>query len=61
MHVGYKQCILDSSIVSQDSIALSLLQLQYHYGIIPNIKSKGVVAQKVLKKMLSLRKEDQHK
>ena len=49
------QCYVDGDLSSLNTIASSLLQLQSVYGIIPNIKSKGVGAKKVLQKLFRMR------
>ncbi len=54
----FKQCYVDGDLSCLDTIAHGLLKLQASYGIIPNIKSKGVGAKKVLQKMLHKRVEE---
>jgi hypothetical protein len=46
---------VDGDLSSLNTIASSLLQLQSVYGVIPNIKSKGVGAKKVLQKLFRMR------
>ena len=53
------QCYVDGDLSSLNVIALALLKMQTIYGVIPNIKSKGVTAKKVLQKLLRMRVQEE--
>lgn len=53
------QCYVDGDLSSLNIVALALLKLQFLFGIIPNIRSKGLGAKKVLQKMMHLRVEEE--
>ena len=55
----YPQCYVDGDLSSLNVIALALLKLQFIFGIIPNVRSKGLGARKVLQKMMRLRVEEE--
>lgn len=50
---------MDGDFSALDIIAESLLQVQAQYGIIPNIRSKGHCARKILQKMMALRASEE--
>jgi hypothetical protein len=50
---------VDGDLSSLNVIAMALLKLQTIYGVIPNIKSKGLGAKKVLQKLLRMRVEEE--
>ena len=54
----FKQCYVDGDTSPLNAAARSLLQLQNLYGLIPQIRSKGAAARKVLQKLLHLRREE---
>lgn len=54
----FKQCYIDGDTSSLHVVAASLHRLQKVLGLIPNLKSKGAAARKVLQKLLHLRRED---
>eukprot|EP01038_Epipyxis_sp_PR26KG_P009327 gene9327-12565_t len=55
----FKQCYVDGDLSSLNIIALSLHKMQSLYGIIPNIKCKGLGAKKVLQKLFRIRIEEE--
>lgn len=50
---------MDGDLSSLNSIALSLHKLQTIFGLIPNVRSKGLGAKKVLQKLLRMRVEEE--
>jgi hypothetical protein len=55
----FKQCYVDGDTSPLNAAARSLLQLQNLYGLIPQVRSKGAAARKVLQKLLHLRREEE--
>jgi hypothetical protein len=53
------QCSIDGDTSSLNAVARALLKLQGIYGIIPNIKGKGVATKKILQKLMKLRVEEE--
>lgn len=49
---------MDGDLSSLNQIAMALLKLQAVFGVIPNIRSKGLGAKKVLQKLFKLRIEE---
>jgi hypothetical protein len=49
---------VDGDFSSLNIVAEALLKVQMQFGIIPNIRSKGHAARKVLQKMMSMRVEE---
>lgn len=50
---------MDGDLSSLNIIALALLKMQTIYGVIPNVKSKGLGAKKVLQKLLRMRVQEE--
>lgn len=55
----FKQCYVDGDLSSLNTVAMGLLKLQSLFGVIPNIKSKGLGSKKVLQKMFRMRVEEE--
>ena len=55
---AFKQCYVDGDTSYLHAAARSLCKLQNLVGVIPNIKSKGVLSRKVIQKLMRLRRED---
>jgi hypothetical protein len=53
------QCYVDGDLSSLNVVAQSLLKFQSMFGVIPNVKSKGVAARKVLQRMMHRRFEEE--
>jgi hypothetical protein len=53
------QCYVDGDTSSLTAAARALLKIQSQFGIIPNVKSKGAAARKVIQKLLHMRREDE--
>lgn len=49
---------MDGDLSSLTVVAQALLKVQMLFGVIPNVRSKGHCAKKVLQKMMSLRVEE---
>lgn len=49
---------MDGDLSSLTVVAQALLKVQVLFGVIPNVRSKGHCAKKVLQKMMSLRVEE---
>lgn len=54
----FKQCSVDGDLSSLTVVAQALLKIQMLFGVIPNVRSKGHCAKKVLQKLMSLRVEE---
>ena len=54
----YYQCSVDGDLSSLTVVAQALLKIQMLFGVIPNVRSKGHCAKKVLQKLMSLRVEE---
>lgn len=54
----FRQCSVDGDLSSLTVVAQALLKVQMLFGVIPNVRSKGHCAKKVLQKMMSLRVEE---
>lgn len=57
-HSYTHQCSVDGDLSSLTVVAQALLKIQMLFGVIPNIRSKGHCAKKVLQKLMSLRVEE---
>ncbi len=49
---------MDGDLSSLTVVAQALLKIQMLFGVIPNVRSKGHCAKKVLQKLMSLRVEE---
>lgn len=49
---------MDGDLSSLTVVAQALLKMQMLFGVIPNVRSKGSCAKKVLQKLMSLRVEE---
>jgi hypothetical protein len=54
----FKQCYVDGDLSCLNTISAALNRLQQQFGLIHNVKTKGVGAKKVLQRMLHARVED---
>lgn len=61
MSYVFKQCYVDGDLSCLNIITHALLKLQSQFGIIPNVRSKGVGARKILQRMMYRRVEDENK
>ena len=50
---------MDGDLSSLNVIAMALLKMQTIYGVIPNIKSKGLGAKKILQRLMRMRVEEE--
>jgi vacuolar protein sorting-associated protein 33A len=58
MDTVFKQCSVDGDTSSLNAVARALWRLQTIYGIIPNVKSKGLASKKIVQKLLHIRSEE---
>lgn len=55
----FRQCYVDGDTSLLNSVARALCRIQSTYGVIPNVKSKGAAAKKVLQKLMHFRREEE--
>ncbi len=53
------QCYVDGDLSCLNVIAQAIARLQNVYGVIPNVKSKGVGARKVLQRLMHRRVDEE--
>eukprot|EP01112_Ceratiomyxa_fruticulosa_P014948 TRINITY_DN4340_c0_g6_i1.p1 TRINITY_DN4340_c0_g6~~TRINITY_DN4340_c0_g6_i1.p1 ORF type:complete len:617 (-),score=127.38 TRINITY_DN4340_c0_g6_i1:93-1943(-) len=57
LDTAYRECLLDGDRTSLFYVARSLMKLQSLFGLIPNIKGKGILSRQVADMMLRMRRE----